>query len=146
MKLEYLGQVMLEGRPCHRIRSWDVKLWANLDDVTPVRDWYIDARSLLPLQHIEAENLIEELRHERDRIAEAREKAEKEFEKDTSGCRLFSEYTRQMKLYGRWVKCWANRPLKFPPCRPPFRGCASRRHFCGLCRLKGWTVFFKNAF
>lgn len=51
MKLEYLGRVVLEGRPCHRIRSWDVKLASKrLDLLTPVRDWYIDAQSFLPVR------------------------------------------------------------------------------------------------
>jgi len=58
MKLEYLGRVVLEGRPCHRIRSWDVKLMSRrLDRLTPVRDWYIDAQSFLPVR-IERDGLL----------------------------------------------------------------------------------------
>ncbi len=51
MRLEYLGQVVLDGRPCHRIRSWNVKFWsAHIDLLMPVLDWYIDAESLLPVR------------------------------------------------------------------------------------------------
>jgi beta-lactamase regulating signal transducer with metallopeptidase domain len=51
LKLEYLGQVVLDERPCHRIRSWDVKLVTDFTDhLTPVRDWYIDAESLLTVR------------------------------------------------------------------------------------------------
>ena len=57
LKLEYLGQVMLEGKPCHRIRSWRVNLRPNSGDVTPVRDWYIDAQSLLPVR-IDSDGLL----------------------------------------------------------------------------------------
>lgn len=49
MKLDYLGDVVFDGRPCHKIRSWDVKLWAMGTWLTPVRDWYIDAQTLLPV-------------------------------------------------------------------------------------------------
>ncbi len=49
MKLDYLGDVVFDGRPCHKIRSWDVKLWATGTWLTPVRDWYFDAQTLLPV-------------------------------------------------------------------------------------------------
>ncbi len=50
-KLEYLGQVVLDEKPCHRIRSWDVKLVTDFTDhLTPVRDWYIDVESLLTVR------------------------------------------------------------------------------------------------
>ena len=57
LKLEYLGQVVLEGRLCHRIRSWDVDLRSNSGEITPVRDWYIDGESLLPVW-IESDGLL----------------------------------------------------------------------------------------
>ena len=49
MKLDYLGDVLFDGRPCHKIRSWDVKLRAMTTWLTPVRDWYFDAQTLLPV-------------------------------------------------------------------------------------------------
>ncbi len=52
MKLQYLGESMLEGRLCHRIRSWDVKLHPLSDTVSPVRDWFIDAQTLRPVRFL----------------------------------------------------------------------------------------------
>jgi hypothetical protein len=48
-KLEDLGQANALGRPCRRIRSWDVRLFAT-DFVIPPVDWYIDVESLLPVR------------------------------------------------------------------------------------------------
>lgn len=48
-KLEDLGETNALGRPCRRIRSWDVQLIA-LDFVTSPVDWYIDVESLLPIR------------------------------------------------------------------------------------------------
>ena len=50
-KLVDLGQTNALGRPCRRIRSWDVRLVATEFLTSPV-DWYIDVESLLPL-HID---------------------------------------------------------------------------------------------
>jgi hypothetical protein len=49
MKLEYLGEAVVRGRRCYRVRSWAVALWGP-DWLSPVRDWSIDAVSLLPLR------------------------------------------------------------------------------------------------
>lgn len=48
-KLEDLGQANTNGRPCRRIRSWDIRLIAP-DFLTSPIDWYIDIESLLPLR------------------------------------------------------------------------------------------------
>jgi hypothetical protein len=48
-KLEYLGETTVRGRRCHRVRSWAVH-FVTPDWLSPVRDWYIDAATLLPLR------------------------------------------------------------------------------------------------
>jgi hypothetical protein len=45
LKLEYLGGVTRDGKSCHRIRSWP----ATEDAAEGLREWLIDARSLLPV-------------------------------------------------------------------------------------------------
>jgi beta-lactamase regulating signal transducer with metallopeptidase domain len=46
-KLEYLGETTVRGQRCHRVRSWAigsvVSGWRS-----PVRDWFLDAATLLP--------------------------------------------------------------------------------------------------
>ena len=46
MKLEYLGDVTREGKTCYRVRSWEGRILTN--SAYAVRDWLIDAKSLLP--------------------------------------------------------------------------------------------------
>ena len=46
-KLEDLGHSNALGRPCRRIRSWDVRLVASEFLTSPI-DWFIDVESLLP--------------------------------------------------------------------------------------------------
>ena len=50
LKLEYLGDSMLWGRPCHRVRSWKITPPRHSNTVGDICDWYIDAQSLLPLR------------------------------------------------------------------------------------------------
>ena len=47
--LEDLGETTALGRPCRRIRSWDVRLVAS-EFLTSPADWYIDLESLLPVR------------------------------------------------------------------------------------------------
>ena len=49
MKLEYLGEAVVRGRRCHRLRSWVVEL-SSFDSLSPIREWYIDTETLLPLR------------------------------------------------------------------------------------------------
>jgi RNA polymerase sigma factor (sigma-70 family) len=49
MKLEHLGEAVVRGRRCHRVRSWVTELNA-LDSLSPIREWYIDTQTLLPLR------------------------------------------------------------------------------------------------
>jgi RNA polymerase sigma factor (sigma-70 family) len=49
MKLEHLGEAIVRGRRCERVRSWVTELTA-FDDLPPIRDWYIDDQTLLPLR------------------------------------------------------------------------------------------------
>lgn len=46
-KLEYGGEVDLDGRRCHLIRSWNVMVVTGMG-VIPAPRWYIDAATLLP--------------------------------------------------------------------------------------------------
>jgi RNA polymerase sigma-70 factor (ECF subfamily) len=50
LKLEYLGEATVRGRRCYRVRSWEVSLLERVGWLTPVRDWFFDADSLLPLR------------------------------------------------------------------------------------------------
>lgn len=49
MKLELLDEATVRGRRCRRIRSWVTKINA-FDAVGPIREWYIDSQTLLPLR------------------------------------------------------------------------------------------------
>ncbi len=49
MKLEYLGEAIVRGRRCQRVRSWVAELGV-LDSLSPIREWYIDNQTLLPLR------------------------------------------------------------------------------------------------
>jgi RNA polymerase sigma factor (sigma-70 family) len=49
MKLEYLGEVLIRERRCQRVRSWVTEL-SPFVSVSPLREWYIDAQTLLPLR------------------------------------------------------------------------------------------------
>jgi len=49
MKLEHLGEAIVRGRRCERVRSWVTELSA-FDSLSPLREWYIDAQTLLPLR------------------------------------------------------------------------------------------------
>jgi RNA polymerase sigma factor (sigma-70 family) len=49
MKLEYLGEVLIRGRRCHRVRSWVAEL-SRFVSLSPLREWYIDTQTLLPLR------------------------------------------------------------------------------------------------
>jgi len=48
-KLDYAGEVDLNGRRCHFIRSWDISLPADGTVILGPR-WYIDAATLLPVR------------------------------------------------------------------------------------------------
>jgi RNA polymerase sigma factor (sigma-70 family) len=49
MKLEYLGETVVNGRRCHRIRSWLVELTVFASP-SAIREWLLDAETLLPLR------------------------------------------------------------------------------------------------
>jgi RNA polymerase sigma-70 factor (ECF subfamily) len=49
MKLEHLGEAVVRGRRCQRVRSWATEL-GTIDSLSPVREWFIDAQTLLPLR------------------------------------------------------------------------------------------------
>ncbi|HTU22570.1 MAG TPA: sigma-70 family RNA polymerase sigma factor [Gemmataceae bacterium] len=49
MKLEHLGEAIVRGRRCQRVRSWVTEL-GSLDYLPPIREWYIDNQTLLPLR------------------------------------------------------------------------------------------------
>lgn len=49
MKLELLGEATVRGRRCRRVRSWATEL-SVFDSLSPIREWYIDAQTLLPLR------------------------------------------------------------------------------------------------
>jgi RNA polymerase sigma factor (sigma-70 family) len=49
MKLEHLGEAIVRGRRCQRVRSWVTELGV-LDSLSPIREWYIDNQTLLPLR------------------------------------------------------------------------------------------------
>jgi RNA polymerase sigma factor (sigma-70 family) len=48
-KLEYLGDGMVHGRRCYRIRSWTVNRQTP-SYTSPLRTWFFDAESLLPVR------------------------------------------------------------------------------------------------
>jgi beta-lactamase regulating signal transducer with metallopeptidase domain len=50
LKLELLADGKVDGRQCHRIRSWAIETLQAPDFLTPLRVWSIDAETLLPLQ------------------------------------------------------------------------------------------------
>ena len=47
LKLEYLGEVAHEGKTCHQVRCWAG--YVEMNNVYGIRDWLIDAQSLLPV-------------------------------------------------------------------------------------------------
>lgn len=49
MKLEHLAETIVRGRRCQRVRSWVTELRA-FDSLSPIREWYIDNQTLLPLR------------------------------------------------------------------------------------------------
>jgi hypothetical protein len=49
LKLEHLGEALIRGRRCQRVRSWVAEL-GPIDFVSPIREWFIDAQTLLPLR------------------------------------------------------------------------------------------------
>jgi RNA polymerase sigma factor (sigma-70 family) len=49
-KLEYRGEATVRRQHCWRVRSWAVDFYHNIDWLTPVRDWYIDAETFLPVR------------------------------------------------------------------------------------------------
>ncbi len=54
-KLEYSGEVDLNGRRCHLIRSWNISLPNDLIVILGPR-WYIDAATLLPVRVAQGES------------------------------------------------------------------------------------------
>jgi hypothetical protein len=48
-KLEYLGETTVRGRRCYRVRSWALDFLTR-DWLSPIRDWYFDAATLLPIR------------------------------------------------------------------------------------------------
>jgi hypothetical protein len=48
-KLDYLGETVIHGRRCHRVRSWAVTLPKD-GFLSPIREWSIDATTLLPVR------------------------------------------------------------------------------------------------
>lgn len=49
MKLEHLGEAIVRGRRCQHVRSWVTEL-RPFDSLSPIREWYIDNQTLLPLR------------------------------------------------------------------------------------------------
>ncbi len=68
-KLEYLGEATVRGRRCHRVRSWAV-YFISADWISPIRDWYIDADTLLPLRIEAAGNGLQVFDYTHSRISE----------------------------------------------------------------------------
>ena len=69
MKLEYLGEAKIRGRRCHQVRSWLAEL-SDFDYLSPIRDWYIDADTLLPMRVEMAESVLQTIDFIHSRVNE----------------------------------------------------------------------------
>jgi hypothetical protein len=49
LRLAYLGKAEVEGRPCHKIRSWGIGVDRD-GDTSPIQDWYFDSATFLPVR------------------------------------------------------------------------------------------------